>query len=345
MKHKQTFITIALLAVTAFLSAPSNTLGQVKSLKVEGFELVGHLPYLQHSKIWESRAWSLSQIFRAVKDDQNAKLIIYAWRNRVPYQERFRNAGAALDGGAAVTLGNEAKSKAITAGGPESRIDVRYRPQAAAAGVEFVIESLISAHSHPDVDQALSDLDRALAVFKDDNAGKWAQQTQKDLRQDKRMEEVEVRLDRLESAPDPTRVFVGGSFSGMTMGRDRDLVSVNGVLRFEGESSLAQFFIGGFSVDETHDDFMAGGRLAPLKLGPVFPFVSLVFGKSYDPVDNLQWEQQLAPGAGIDISANVGRFKFFGAVTASFNGFRIGGGHVESGPAIAGEAGILFSIR
>ena len=133
----------------------------------------------------------MSQLFQAVKDDPNVRLVIYAWRNREGYIPKFQNAGYAIDEAAARALGNEAKQKAMAAGVPESRIRVETRGQSALAGVEFVIEPLIPAHSHPGVDQALSDLDKALAAFKDDQTGKWNSQADKDAEQDRRLDAFE----------------------------------------------------------------------------------------------------------------------------------------------------------
>lgn len=283
------FFLIPILIGTVFLTEPA--IGQIGSVRIDGFELVGHLPYLQHSKLWESRAWSLSQIFRVVKDDGNAKLVIYAWRNRVQYQERFRNAGAALDGGAAVALGNEAKERAISAGVPESRIDVRYRPQADEAGVEFIIE-------HPARDPLLEGLETALIAFIGEEGRRWNAQGRKDQGQDRRLDALEARRGR-------TYLGLGGT---ATLFSNETVPLGTATLRF-GKRSVLQIAVS-YGEADSSDVFAIGGDFGPWVAHlseriEMTPLLSAQYLRDFNPQTNYQRAQFFQLGPKVEVAVDL----------------------------------------
>jgi hypothetical protein len=243
---RQLIVFLAMVFFMAvFISKP--LIGQPGSVKIEGFELVGKLPKQQHSELWDSKASSLSPIFAAVKEDENLKLLIYVWRNRTGYLPKFRSAENALDGGAAVALGIEAKQIALEAGVPEERIDpVHYREDDEKAGVEFMIKPINLPHSHPTV-PPVKVLDDTLSKFMDEQDKKWEDQALKDTEQDR-------RLDSPEFLPRFVRIGLGGG--GLIGGRKirdgyrPDIAGASISITFCGELGYVTFLGFGRTLDE-----------------------------------------------------------------------------------------------
>lgn len=143
----------------------------------------------------------------------------------------------------------------------------------------------------------------------------------------------------------PADIYVGGIASAISMGENRDLVGFGGSLRFQGKSSFAELLVGGADVSENASDMIFAAKVAPLKWGPLALYGAVSYGYSFDPVDNLNWEQQFALGGGLDISFNVTEdllFSVSGGV--SYNAFRMGN-EVQRDLAVHGNAGLFFRIH
>lgn len=157
-----------------------------------------------------------------------------------------------------------------------------------------------------------------------------------------RMATVEGKVDRLEKAGS-MKFFTAGMLTSVTT--ERGSIALGGAaLRFEGETSMFQATLTYLAADDSTDYLAVSAEFAPIKLGPVFPYAGVKYVREADPNDNEQWGQYFMVTTGLDISADVGRFKFFGAADYSYTGYRTKNA-VSTEWTVSARAGIAFQIK